>query len=710
MESPSQTDPYAERIVKIRGGILRYFPVKDKNPRRPLLLKALEDAEFHHRGQVRKSGEPVIIHPYRVALLVAEAGMDIESVIIALLHDVIEDTEVTREEVAAQYGDWLSAMVDGLTKVSAPKGTKQGDRAAIETYRKLLTSTVKDLRTLQVKIFDRLDNMRDLGPLQRVRQRRIAMETMIVYVPMAQRLGMEDISAELTTLSFRYMYPKRFADVLEKIRKLVKEDATKAKGLKNNLSKTLTDRGLGEMTVKPLYIQVSEFIFSTRPIEKALKGFQICVPSSEACYGAMGAMHMNFRVVPGTIKDYISNPKPSRYRALESRIFIGGETLRIEIFSHEMEGVNRTGILADWKARKEELSRYYQSYLELLEQFQGNEDLRMDDVLRYAQMDIMQIFTPEGEVLTFPQGSSVLDFAFAIHSDLGLQCTGAVVDGRRVNRWEELKDGSMVRVLTDAQVIPTETWMEQVRTTKARMQIRRFLKIQRMALAEEGGHRLFDALARRMQLDPQKLVASPAFKEGLKADDLTLQTFFQQIGTRKIKPHAFLLAHNLSSQEALSQKGSGRLFRMFTSRSPRFDLIIPRDSTKSFTYAQCCSPLSGDHVVGLPGEMGIEIHRDGCEALNEVEEELLLRLEWETESKKTAYHLKVEVQDEAGLIYKIGKIMRDLKVNIENLEVERHSTPGMATIKLKVEPISPSVYQKIVSRLRTIREVTRISS
>jgi len=709
MSVTATADPYEPQLNRIKSAILGHFP-KETTPNRALLETAFADAELHHRHQVRRSGEPVIIHPFRVALLATEAGMDMEAVIIALLHDIIEDTEVTREEVSARYGEWMAGVVDGLTKVSAPRRSGRPGPAAIETYRKLLSSTVKDIRTLQVKLLDRLDNMRDLAFLSRAQQRRISQETIFMYVPMAQRLGMQDIADELTTLAFRYLYPKRFNRVLGQLQALIRAERPTVTAIGRALEQCLAPLKFQGVRIAPVYRQVGEFIFSDAAVDRGLAGFEVRVPSADACYQAMGALHRKFRVVPLSIRDYISNPKPNRYQGLESQLFIGGQPVNIVQLSEEMAVVNRRGSLAGWGGNHEELLRYYQTYLELLDQFSEDKDLRMEDVLRYAQLETLQVFTPKGDLKPFPQGSTVLDLAFAIHSDLGQHCAGALIGGKWVPRFAELPDGAMVEVVTSPKVEPARHWLEHVRTTRARLAIRRLLNVQAAASAQEVGRRLFEVDVRRLGEDPPALAARPAFTRALAAERLTLAQFHQRLGRNKGELRRFLLQHELVPRAALDRlkpPRPSRLSRYFKARTGP-DLMIPEFGDGFIQLAACCSPLHGDAITGVQKESAIVIHRAECAVLAEEAADDLISVGWEPAERKIPHRLQIRAKDKAGVIYKIGKVMRDLNVSIHNIGVEREEATAQADILVETEPITSKAYRKVVARLRGIGEVERI--
>jgi GTP diphosphokinase / guanosine-3',5'-bis(diphosphate) 3'-diphosphatase len=706
--------PHAAQLERIRQSILDRYP-RDKTAHISLLERAFHDAERLHQGQFRKSGEPYILHPYRVALTAAEAGLDLETVIIALLHDVIEDTEITKEEVTAQYGEWLADVVDGLTKASAlDAGTRLQRNVA--TYRKLIHSTLKDLRTVQVKLFDRLDNLRDLGFLERARQRRICLETLNVYVPMAQRLGMLDIADELTALSFRYLYPRRFSQTLAWLKRRVQEEQQKTQTLRMLIESILAEVPLKGAKVRPIQVRISDFLHTSALPPTALTGFTVVVPQDRECYQALGAVHMKSRVVPGSIKDFISNPQPNGYRALQSQIFLGGEAMTLVVCSEAMEALNRSGILISWDGSQEELRRYYGSYLELLDHADGNE-LRMEDVLRHAQLETLQVFTPKGKLLSFPPGATVIDFAFAIHSDLGLHCSGARMGGRLVTPFDELQDGEVVSVLTDPNASPAPNWVDHVRTTRAQVALRRYLNAQAHLRAEELGRALFVAEAKRLGEDPDTL-AQERLQRALTHEGWTLEHLYQLVGMRKLPLRQFLLQHGVISQQAadrvqsqeqgLLQRFIAPIFTNPFSSAEAPVLRVPEGGDAFIALSPCCAPLPGDPIVGVQIDHGLAVHRVNCPRLKDVPAEDLTPLAWDTGREKVPYALEILMRDRAGMVYRITKIMSDLNVSIHDLNLERSADGNTALLRVLLEPIEPRTYQKIVPRLRGIREIESI--
>ena len=450
--TPSPAEPsappipckYTQCLEQYTAALLDHYRNNAKE-KRFLLEKALKDAQNHHQGQQRKVGGPYLLHPLRVALMVARAGMDIETAMVALLHDVIEDTQVTKKDIEASYGRWIADAIDGLTKVHAQRKTYQ--RTSLSTYRKLLTSTIADWCVLRVKLFDRLDNMRDLHALSRVKQIRISEETLNVYAPIAQRLGMENIAKQLINLGFKHRYPLRWAKTQRTLAKNIWQEKTKARGIADNLRQILHAVGVKHVRIQSLFQPLSNFLLSVKPPKTSLLGFRLIVEDNAQCYQAMGALHAPFRVTTNSIRDYISNPKPNHYQGLRSQVFIGGEPMTMHYVSTKGHRVNTIGLLAQWKGDKEEVNRYFRSHLELLDSVDADQ-LRMEDVMRHAQMETLQVFSPKGQLFHFPRGSTVLDFAFAIHSNLGLHCIGGRIDERTRSPFAQLEDGGVVEVLT----------------------------------------------------------------------------------------------------------------------------------------------------------------------------------------------------------------------------------------------------------------------
>ena len=488
---------------QIRNYVQEYGTSKDSE----LLDQAISDIRKHHEHQTRKSGQPVIIHPLRVANYICRAGLDAPTVVAALLHDTIEDTSITHKDIKKRYGKWYADIVEGLTKIKNTESYENGVSHNVDaTYQRMLKAMAQDVRALIIKLFDRLDNMRDMEAMPRNKQRRISLETLNIYVPIAERLGLTQICQEHTELCFKLLYPKRYEKILTEIDNLKKARISSINAMRKLLQKTLESQNLAYNQVEPLFVHPASRIKEQGPIDHILEGFRIIVKNSIACFQALGILHTNFYVIPLKIRDYISNPLWNGYEGLRTEIRIEGEQTCIEIVSDEILRKNQYGIMAHWHGSPTELADYYQHYLSQLDHMAGDKDVRMTEVLGYVQSDQVQVYSPKGDMLVFPKGATVLDFAYGIHSDLGNHCIGAIVNPtsigeskKRVPRERQLFTGEALQIITDPGVHPHESWLGQVKTTKSRSQIKKALEQQKEASARNSGRALLERKLREKE-------------------------------------------------------------------------------------------------------------------------------------------------------------------------------------------------------------------
>ena len=707
----SRLKQYAHNLKTLRQDILQHHS-KAGSRRKKMLLRALMDARHGHRGQWRYSGEPYILHPMRVALMTAQAGLDVESTIVALLHDLIEDTEFTKAQMQQTYGNWTADMVEGLTKVYQ---VNQNDGVhtlpVFATYRRLISQTVRDIRTLQVKLFDRLDNMHDLAPLPRNKQRSISRETWGVYVPMAERLGMQNLAEELATLAFSHLYPLRYTKTLAWLKDKQKEESMKTQALCGLLKKELQPV-LKNFTFVPLYQHISEFLSQEQLPARSFKGVEIIVPNAQSCYKALGRLHMRFRVAPISIRDYISNPLPNHYQGLHSELFIGGERVFFRIVSFQMRHINQRGILEGWKGSKQELAHYYTSYLEMLEHYQ-EDNLRMEDVLRYARMDTLQVFTPKGELRTLPAGSSVLDFAFAIHTDLGLHCCGARIGERRTGPFEILSDGEVVEVLTRTDNLPRTSWLQHVRTSRARLALRRWLNTCADRNARILGRQRIQAILKHALPQGPTLTTRRNFLKALQNEELDLRSFYFQVGAGKLDARAFFIKHQLFPQTQLkplqSEKNSRwrKWFqRTHTVPQPQLQLGHNPEALNFIHLATCCLPLPGDDVTGYQQERQLTLHRNNCKQVPAIPPQNRISVSWQSFDNNPTPLLRIRTwEDKPGQLFFIIRVMRDLQVNINSIQL----APNRPTdINLQLAPISLKQFRNVIQRLRSLKPVKEV--
>ncbi|MGK5095552.1 HD domain-containing protein [Deltaproteobacteria bacterium TL4] len=713
------------QIERLEQQIRVYLATNSTTEELQLLEQAFEDISRYHGAQVRQSGQPVVIHPLRVAWSACQAELDAPTVIASLLHDSIEDTSINKEFIQTHYGDWYAEVVDGLTKIKYPEDSQGKQSANLEaTYQKMLVAMIKDVRSLLIKLFDRLDNMRDMAAMPRYKQRRISRETLVVYVPMARRLGLEQICHELTELSFQYLYPKRYERTVHDLNRLRDERWSAVLNMCELLQTLLSSYKILQVDVIPILATPASYIFKKDSADKVLNGIRILVQSSILTYHVLGVLHTNFSAVPLKIRDYISNPRWNGYQALQTEIFLEGEHVFLEILSLEMHELNLHGIMAHWKGTPNELAVYYQSYLDQLDQIAEGEDLRMDEVLRYTQLEQIQVFTPKGDPYVFPKGATVLDFAYHIHTDLGNKCVGALVnyfssaqdvkENKRVPRDRKLFNGEFVQILTEKAVQPHRSWLQLVITAKAKLQIKRALNYQRSQRARKLGRDLFHRELELHGENTEKMLDSVLFLEALEQENLSKDKFFQDLGLHKRNLRAFLKQHNLLDAGKLSRRTS--LERLFMLKQP--DFMIQDLEDIIIHFAECCSPIPGDKIIGFVNEnMEIEVHRTQC-ADQKIKDFTPIHVTWNLPTDDIrSYELHLLIKDAPGVLYKVTKVIKELAVGIEDSKTYRDKADQKAYhekeeahILIKLEPIPWKTYHKIVEKIRALKVVKRVWS
>ena len=713
-------------IQDIKNKIRSYVNEKGNSKEINLLEKAFTEVEEYHASQFRKSGQPVIIHLLRVAYKVCQVGLDVPTVIAAILHDIVEDTSKTKDDIEKQFSPWYAKIVEGLTKVKYSEKDIQSKKTNKEaTYQRMLSALSWDVRVLFIKMFDRLDNIRDMDCMPKDKKRRISRETLDIYVPIAKRLGLTDLSLEQTELCFMNLYPTRYKKTIKAFEKLKKERIPVIKIMLDRIKKSLIKANLKFHLLQPILIHPSSKVYDPSPLEKVLDHFQIVVFNAPNCYLALGVLHIEFSAVPLQIRDYISNPKWNGYKGIQTELNLNGERIEIEIISLEMREANKNGILSQWEDDTEKLGHYYKNYLKQLNEIADAEELRMADILNYSQTDQIQVFTPEGDLFALPKGATVLDFAYYIHSDLGNQCVGGLINPSletskntniRVPRERKLFHGECIKVLTNPAVRPSREWFDQSITPKSQIQVRRSLNFQTSTRANGLGR---DILSRELKSFGENLdnwLKKPLVKYALKKEHFTEKKFFQNIGLRKLNLNSFLKKYKLVDYENISRLKKlikGLPWYIFGSQNPRYLIENPNDPL--LKMANCCKPIPEDKIVGFVNKnMEIEIHRNHCSLFGKLQKshsksEKPLEVNWHLSKFEIKGHtLKIEVFDGKGIIFKITKIIKAANVAIEHSESK--SLPNnRASILIRLEPIKWAVYHKIMEGLRQLKFIQSIT-
>src|SRR5438874_3485348 len=707
---------FEDLLEKVRA----YSPDADVE----LLRRAYVFSAFEHRGQVRHSGEPYLIHPLAVADFLADMKLDAVAVAAGLVHDVVEDTLTTIERIQELFGPEVAHVVEGVTKISAIPFSSSEERQA-ENFRKMLLAMVDDIRVILVKLADRLHNMRTLHHLPEERRITIAQETRDIYAPIANRLGMSKVKNELEELSFRYLEPQAY----EALRARVDAKRRATEGLIGDLKKTIGAK-LTEAQVP--VTEIDGRIKRLWSISQKLKkqkieleqvydfiALRIITDSVKDCYAALGIIHQTWSPVPGRIKDFIAMPRPNGYQSLHTSVISEhGMPFEVQIRSVEMHRMAEEGIAAHWKYKEGRVGdardeRYFQWMRQLLE---TNQEVRdPQEFIQNLKVELypeeVYTFTPKGLVKALPRGATPIDFAYSIHTDVGHQCVGARVNGKMVPLRTRLKNGDIVEIVTQTGHRPSRDWLNFVATSRARNKIKHLIHSEEKARAMELGRRLFEKEARRYDLSPKTIVDGDEFAKALvdfavaKADDL-----FAAIGYGKIQPKQVLV--RLVPADKLREKGpegavASVVRRMLGTGEEKIkvrgfdDLMVFR--------ARCCNPIRGEKIVGyITRGKGVSVHSATCPNVVNLlyDPERRIDVEWDKTDAVARYTVKLtmEVEDRKGLLAAVSAKIADINTNIKNMEA-RTEEGAHARIDMTVEINDLKHLEKVMKSLRGVEGV-----
>ncbi|TDI44968.1 MAG: bifunctional (p)ppGpp synthetase/guanosine-3',5'-bis(diphosphate) 3'-pyrophosphohydrolase [Acidobacteria bacterium] len=654
-----------------------------------LLRRAYVFSAREHRGQLRKSGEPYLIHPLEVANILAEMQLDVVCVICGLLHDVVEDTLTTSETVEEFFGTEVAHIIDGLTKISKMNFSSVEERQA-ENFRKMLMAMVDDIRIILIKLADRLHNMRTLQHLSEERRIRIANETLEIYAPLAGRLGIGKIKTELEELCLKNLEPKAYGILLARVdakRKWSQDFITEIKG---KLEKTLNDNGIAAEIhgrTKNIYSIHQKMKRQRIELDQVYDfiALRIVTDSVQDCYGTLGIIHNTWRPVPGRIKDFIAMPRPNGYRSLHTSVITdSGAPFEVQIRTSEMHKVAEQGIAAHWKYKEgrplqEDDVKNFAWLRQILDWQLEVED--PNEFLNELKVDLYPedvfCFTPKGEVKSFPRGATPVDFAYSIHTDVGHQCVGSRVNGLMVPLRYKLRNGDIVEVLTARGHKPSRDWLSFVATSRARNKIRTYLNATEKIRSIEIGRKLLEKEAGRSSVNLKQTTASEPFAEALKdygfskTDDL-----YAAVGYGKLSPRN-VLARLIPASKLEEKPGPGASLARAVRRVFRGsdDKIKVNGMDDLMVYrANCCNPVPGESITGyITRGKGVSVHSVICSNLLNlmVDPERRIDVSWDGE-KGTKYDitLSVNVEDRKGILADITSIIADSNTDIRTVEAK----------------------------------------
>lgn len=707
------------RIHDILDQIHSYLPDADTH----LVEKAYVYSAKVHAGQVRLSGEPYLSHPLEVALILAKMRLDLPSIAAGLLHDTVEDTLATLDDIKSLFGDDVAQIVDGVTKLSKIKFHSQIQKQA-ENIRKMILAMSKDLRVILVKLADRLHNMRTLEYQKEHKRVRIARETLDIYAPLASRLGIDWIKRELEDLSFKYLYPAEYEELKEKVEAKLGQRKAYVEEVKDLIARKMADFGLSCRVLgrpKHLYSVFRKMRLRNLPLEEIydLIAFRIILKTKKECYEALGIVHSLWKPVPGRFKDYICLPKANMYQSLHTTV-IGpyGEKMEIQIRTEEMDKVAREGIAAHWLYKEgtiitPEKQKQFDWLNQLMEWQKELEDPR--EFLDSVRMDLfpndVYVFTPGGDVKEFPRGATPIDFAYAIHTEVGHRCAGAKVNGKMVPLKYELQNGDVVEIITSPQHVPSRDWLKIAKTSRALTRIRHWIKTEERQKSLNLGKDLLLREFKKNQADFSEFLKDKGEEVAKELSFKSLNELLIAIGYGKISPiQVFKKFQRLEQKEEktddelieeLNQDDAKKL-----EESAQQGINIHGIDNIMVHLGKCCTPVPGDDVIGyITRGRGVTVHRTDCVNIKKLDPERKVDVTWHREPGETyPVRLHVMTTDKKGMLAAVSNAISNGEGNIKEAKVI--TTPdNNAMFNFLVEVRDSSHLKKIISGIRRVQGV-----
>jgi guanosine-3',5'-bis(diphosphate) 3'-pyrophosphohydrolase len=713
------------RIEDIVGKVSRNHPQANLD----LLRRAYLFSAREHKGQMRASGEPYLVHPLEVANILADMRLDEVSVSTGLLHDVVEDTLVDLETIRKYFGDEVTLLVDGLTKISQISNVSLEEQQA-ENVRKMLLAMVNDVRVVLVKLADRLHNMRTLQYLKPEKRKRIAQETMDIYAPIAHRLGMGKLRGELEDLAFQHLHPEDYRELTAQLEKRRPVNEAFLKEITASIEEKMHEAEVPyvriEGRIKRLYSIWKKLQLQKIDLDQVydLVAARVITPNEvRHCYAALGVIHNNWRPVPGRIKDWIATPRDNLYQSLHTSV-IGpkAQSFEVQIRTEEMHHIAEEGVAAHWKYKDDKRGsrdddKALQALRSLVEWTQEVKDSR--DFLDSLKLDLypkdVYAFTPMGKVIQLPRGATTVDFAYSIHSEVGNTCTGARINGRMVPLRTQIQNGDVVEILTTANSHPSRDWLNFIVTSRAKNRVRHEVEEQQRAESIEIGRKLFEKEAARFQLTAKKLLndSDGAFKRIAgeygygRVDDL-----LAAIGYGKLVPRNVIAKYlgpekfeELDTQKESKLRSGMRAVRRLMRLGD--DAIVVRGvDDMMVARARCCNPLRGEEIVGyITRGKGVAVHTTRCKNVGQlmVNPERIVEVEWAGKSDNAAYAVKLLAitENRTGMIAGITGAISDMKTGIRDARASV-APDERGRIEVTVEVFDVKHLDKVINSIKSV--------
>jgi len=680
-----------------------------------MVSRAYDCAKEAHEGQFRRSGEPYIIHPLAVAKILAGLHMDHQTLMAALLHDVIEDTEATKEDLAEEFGDAVAELVDGVSKLTQIEFKTKAEAQA-SNFQKMALAMAKDIRVILVKLADRLHNMRTLGPLHAEKRRRIATETLDIYAPIANRLGINSIRIELEDLGFAALYPMRSKYISKAVKKLRGNHNEIIEDIQACLNERLVERGLKGQIVgreKHLNSIYKKMKYQHKSFHEIMDvyAFRIIAESEDDCYRILGAVHSLYKPLPFRFKDYIAVPKVNGYQSLHTTLFGLHVNIEIQIRTQEMEEYANFGIAAHWEYKDESnvtlagqvrIDRWLRGLNEMRER--ANDSM---EFIEHVKIDLfpdeIYVFTPKGRIKELPAGATPIDFAYSIHTDIGNACVACRVNKQLSSLSEPLQSGQTVEIVTAPGAKPSSAWLNIVVTGKAKSSIRHYLKQQQEAESLELGRTLLERSLVGLNASWDDISTAQIDKVLSHNQSDSFDSLLRNIGLGLRMP--YIVARQLLSDcnAAIAEDAS---YEEVTK-----GVMIKGTEGMTLSFANCCYPIPGDPIIGMPdSKKGLVIHSEGCKkALSLTLSKAHLHLSWVKDiTDEFTVELRVELERQRGIIAELAAAITRAEGNLESIGVEEQNAK-MSVVSVVLHVQGRRHLARVIKRIRALKAVIRLS-
>lgn len=704
-----------------------------------LIVKAYNYAKEKHGTQCRKSGEPYIIHPVQVAYILADIGLDEATICAALLHDVLEDTEVTHEDLVRDFGEEIATMVAGVTKLGELRYQASTEERQVENYRKMFLAMGKDIRVIIIKLADRLHNLRTLKYLRRDRQIANAKETMELYAPLANRLGIYSLKWELEDLAFKYLYPEEYRELVEGIDKKREERLQFIEKIMDDIRGQLKKQKIeAEVTgrAKHLYSIYRKMKRDNKTLDQIydLFALRILVNSVKDCYAALGVVHEMYSPMPGRFKDYIAVPKPNMYQSIHTTL-LGekGTPFEVQIRTWEMHRIAEYGIAAHWaykeanygKKGKQVVTVTKDKLAWLRETLEWQQDMKdPQEFLNTLKTELFEdevyVFTPKGKILVLPRDATPIDFAYSIHEEIGNHMVGCKINSKMMPIITKLQSGDIVEIMTsDSQKGPSRDWLKFIKTTKAKSKIQSWFKKEQRSENIEKGKDLIDKEIKRIGISHDELFKQDYINAALdrykfkNLEDMYASVGFGAISQVKIISRMLEEYRKSHKEENIEQKIEELTSKRKTVKPSSTGVVVKGIDNCLVKLSKCCNPVPGDNIIGyITKGRGVSVHRTDCVNVKDLlkEEDRIIDVYWYTE-KAASYNVDITVyaNDRSGLLADVIQVLSNLKTKLMGLN-SKATKEHIATIEITIEVENIEELNKVLKELRkvdSVYEVTR---